>query len=308
MRFSVWVSSGHTWPEILQLSQEVEADGWDAIWISDHFMPPAAGYGNEPELGTDPELGSIHEGWSLVAALAGLVPRIRLGVLVSGNTYRHPAVVAKMAATIDHISGGRHILGLGSGWQKNEHERYGIDYPTPGEFSDRLEEAAAIITSLFDAHPRATFEGTYFRVNDAPLEPKPLQSPMPLLIGGGGERRTIRTAARYATHWNAWGTPETMRHKVEVLANHCREAERLSTDIEVSTNAFLQILTDPAEGSRLREAMGARGGLVGTPDQIRAQIEKYASAGVSEIAIAGFNYPPDEFPGILARFREILGS
>ena len=131
MQYSVWVSSGHSWDEILGLCRHIESTGWDGIWIPDHFMPPEGGYGQEVEPGQDPELDPVHEGWNLVAALAGLIPRVRLGVLVSGNTYRQPAVLAKMAATIDHISNGRLLLGLGSGWQENEHRRYGIPYPTP---------------------------------------------------------------------------------------------------------------------------------------------------------------------------------
>ncbi len=186
MRFSVWVSSGYSWEEILGLCRHIESTGWTGIWIPDHFMPPERGYGNEPNPGHDPELDPVLEGWSLIAALAGLIPRVRLGVLVSGNTYRHPAVLAKMAATIDHISGGRHILGLGTGWQENEHRRYGIHLPTPSELSDRLEEAAAVISGLFSPARRVSVEGAHYQLTEAPLEPKPIQNPMPLLIGGEG--------------------------------------------------------------------------------------------------------------------------
>lgn len=308
MRYSVWVSSGHSWPDILELCRHIEGSGWDGIWIPDHFMPPETGYGNEPEPGRDPELDPVHEGWSLVAALAAQIARIRLGVLVSGNTYRHPAVLAKMAATVDHISNGRHILGLGSGWQENEHRRYGIPYPSPAELSDRLEEAAAIISTLFSPAKRVSFDGVYYQITEAPLEPKPIQRPMPLLIGGGGERRTIRTAARYATHWNAWGTPETMRRKIDVLQGHCLDAGRDRSEISVSVNAFLIFAGDTDEGDATRQAMGERGGLVGTPDHIHAQVEAYRAAGVDEIVIPSFNYAPDLFPIALDRFRSTVGK
>jgi alkanesulfonate monooxygenase SsuD/methylene tetrahydromethanopterin reductase-like flavin-dependent oxidoreductase (luciferase family) len=306
VQYSVWVSSGHSWDEILGLCRHIESTGWDGIWIPDHFMPPEGGYGNEPEPGHDPELDPVHEGWSLVAALAGLIPRVRLGVLVSGNTYRHPAVLANMAATIDHISGGRLLLGLGSGWQENEHRRYGIPYPTPLEFSDRLEEAAAVITALMSLSRRSTVEGVHYELIDAPLEPKPIQNPMPLLIGGGGERRTLRTAARYATHSNIWGTPETMTRKRAILDQHCREAGRDPADVSLSANAFLIFIDDPDEGASTRSAMGDRCGLVGTPDQIRQQIEDYQAAGVDEIVIAGFSYTPETFPEALERLRTLL--
>lgn len=308
MRFSVWVSSGHSWDEVLGLSAYAETAGWDGVWIPDHFMPPERGYGNEVAPADDPELGPVHEAWTLAAAVAGLVRHIRIGVLVSGNTYRHPAVVAKMAATIDHISGGRFLPGLGAGWQENEHRRYGIPFPTAAERSDRLEEAAAVISSLLGHRGRSTVEGMYYQLTEAPLEPKPVQSPMPLLIGGKGERRTIRTAARYATHWNCWGTPQSMDHKIGVLAQHCADAGRGTDEIEVSTNAFLHILEDPVEGETRRAEMGERGGLVGTPSQIRAQVEAYAGAGVDEIVIAGFNYPPREFRNALTRLGVILAG
>jgi alkanesulfonate monooxygenase SsuD/methylene tetrahydromethanopterin reductase-like flavin-dependent oxidoreductase (luciferase family) len=306
MRFSVWVSSGHSWPDILELSTTVEQQGWDGIWLPDHFMPPAHGYGNEPDLGSDPELDPIHEGWSLLAALAGLVPRVTLGVLVSGLMYRHPAVLAKMAATIDHISGGRSILGIGAGWQENEHRRYGIRFPTPGERSDRLEEAAALIAALTNPPVRSSMEGLHYQLDDAPLEPAPIQQPYPLLIGGGGEIRTIRTAARYATHWNAWGTPETMAHKVTVLRDHCAEADRDPSSISVSTNAFFVRTASVSAGTELYTAMGERGGLVGTNEQIRRRVAEYHSAGVDEIVVAGFNYQPDELPEALTTLREII--
>ena len=306
MRYSVWVSSGHSWDEILGLCHHIESTGWDGIWIPDHFMPPEGGYGNEVEPGQDPELDPVHEGWSLVAALAGLIPRVRLGVLVSGNTYRHPAVLAKMAATIDHISNGRLVLGLGSGWQENEHRRYGIRYPDRAGMSDRLEEAAAVISSLFSSESRVSFEGAHYRLTGAPLEPKPVQNPMPLLIGGGGERRTLRTAARYATHSNIWGTPETMAHKRAILDQHCRDAGRDPADLALSANAFLVFLDDPETGTAARSAMGDRGGLVGTPDQIREQLDAYTEAGVTELVIAGFNYSAEDFPAALDRLRNLI--
>ena len=129
MRFGFWASTKNDWEHILAVSRAAEASGWDGLWLPDHFMPPEGGYGEEPA-GVDPELLPNHECWTLLAALAMAVPRVRIGAMVTGNTYRHPAVLAKQAASVDHISGGRLVLGLGAGWQENEHRRYGIEFGT----------------------------------------------------------------------------------------------------------------------------------------------------------------------------------
>src|SRR5262249_53160166 len=145
--------------------------------------------------------GPMLESWSTLSALAGLVPRLKIGTIVLGNTYRHPAVVAKMAAQVDIISGGRLLLGLGAGWQQNEHEAYGIPFYTVGERLARLDEACQVIKSLWTER-RANFKGRFYQLSDAPLDPKPQQRPHPeLMIGGGGERVTLRVVAKHADHW-----------------------------------------------------------------------------------------------------------
>ena len=136
--------------------------------------------------------------------MAAAVPRLRLGPLVLGNTYRHPAVLAKMAATVDHISGGRLVLGLGAGWQENEHLAFGLEYSTVGGRLRRLEEACRVIRSMFD-NRRSTIDGKFYQVTEAPLEPKPVQARLPLMIGGGGEKVTLRIVAQHADEWNTWG-------------------------------------------------------------------------------------------------------
>ncbi len=212
MKFSAWPGSAAPWADILEECKHIEATGWDGIWIADHFMP------NRPE-----NTGPTQEAWSLLAALAALVPRVRLGTLVTGNTYRHPAVLAKQVAQVDIISGGRVVLGLGAGWQENEHVAYGIPFYTVGGRLRRLEEAVQIIRGLFD-NERTTFEGKHYKVKDAPLAPKPVQARLPILIGGGGEKVTMRIAAQYADEWNTWGTPEVLAHKSKVLDAHCAGA------------------------------------------------------------------------------------
>jgi alkanesulfonate monooxygenase SsuD/methylene tetrahydromethanopterin reductase-like flavin-dependent oxidoreductase (luciferase family) len=308
MRFSVWLSSGRTWPEIRAAALRAEDTGWEGIWIPDHFMPPEEGYDSQPDQQDDPELGPVHEAWSLVAGIAAVTTTVRVGVLVSGNTYRHPAVVAKMAATIDHISSGRAVLGLGAGWQANEHRRYGIEYGTARKRSDKLEEAASMIAHLF-TNTRSDHAGDNYRLEGAPLEPKPIQRPLPLLIGGGGERRTLRTAAMYAQEWNIWGRPSDLAAKGAVLDRHLAAAGRPANAITRSAAAFLAFADDTVSGERLRDAYGRQGGLVGTPDMIRQAIVDYREAGVGELIVPDYNYEPSERDAALDRFRhEILGS
>ena len=172
----------------------------------------------------------MFEAWELLAAWASLTETVRLGTLVTGNTYRHPAVLAKMAATLDHVSGGRAVLGLGAAWHAGEHAMYGIPFPTTGGRLARMDEAARVLRLLLD-EPVATFEGRHYRLTDAVAEPKPIQRRLPILIGGGGERKTLRTVARYADYWHGHGTPDIIRHKLAVLAQHCADVGRDPSEI-----------------------------------------------------------------------------
>ena len=306
MRYSAWLSSGRSWEEIRDGALRAEKTGWDGIWIPDHFMPPEGGWGKQEE-NTDPELAPVHEAWTLVAAIAALTSTVRIGVLVSGNTYRHPAILAKMAATVDHISAGRAVLGLGAGWQENEHARYGITYGTAAQRSDWLEEAAQMITGLY-SHPRANHTGGRYQLDDAPLEPKPIQERFPLMIGGGGERRTMRTAARYATEWNVWGTPEILEQKSAILDAHLVEAGRPAEAVSRSAAAFLELTDTDDAGTRRRTEMGRQGGLVGSVGQVRQSLADYESAGVGEIIVPDYNYAPSDRDRALDRFlAEVVG-
>ncbi len=292
MKFSVWPSMNDPWAETLAIARHAEATGWDGIYYADHFMPNAAD--------TSAPVG---ECWTTLAALAAAVPRVRIGPLVTGNTYRHPAVLAKMAATVDIISGGRLVLGLGAGWQENEHRAYGIEFSTLGGRMNRLEEACHVITSLFN-NPRTTFQGRYYQLHDAPLEPKPVQQPLPLLIGGGGEQRTLRIAARYASEWNVWGTPELLAHKGRILDRYCEELGRDPRSIRRSAQALLVMSDDPAVLERVRAS--GRPVLGGSPADLRAAVEQYAAAGVNELIIPGFNLGRtlEEKLATLDRFNE----
>ena len=203
-----------TWPELRDTALLVDRLGFDSVWTWDHFVPLAGDTG-----------GPMFEAWELLSAWGALTTGVRIGTLVSGNTYRSPAVVAKMAATLDHVTNGRAMLGLGAAWHEAEHVMYGIPFPSTGARLARLDEAAQAIRLLLDL-PVANFAGTYYRLTDAVCEPKPVQARLPLLIGGGGEQKTLLTVARYADYWHGHGSPEVIRHKLDVLARHCRDVGR----------------------------------------------------------------------------------
>jgi F420-dependent oxidoreductase-like protein len=277
MRFGFWPGTGQPWSEILDVAAHAERTGWDSVWIADHFMPNA-----------EDTNGEMHECWAALGGLAAAVPRVRLGSLVAGNTYRHPAVLAKQAVTTDHISGGRLVLGVGAGWQENEHIAYGIGYSTVRGRLDRLEEACAVITSLL-RRESSTFNGMYYQLLDAPLSPKPVTGHLPLLVGGGGEQRTMRIAARYADEWNTWGDPAHLAAKGVVLDRHCEALKRDPAEIGRSANALLYLSEDESwlAGRRGRDV--GRPTITGTPAEVAEIVDAYRKAGVDEIIVPDFN-------------------
>jgi alkanesulfonate monooxygenase SsuD/methylene tetrahydromethanopterin reductase-like flavin-dependent oxidoreductase (luciferase family) len=191
MKFSIFTGmTGTTWDEILTLWRHADQTGWDAACVTDHFMPNTAD-----------RVGDTLECWTALAALAGLTTRLRVGTIVSGNTYRHPALLAKMATNVDIISRGRLICGVGAGWQENEHRAYGMDFYTTRERLARLDEACHVMKALW-TQAKADYKGKYYQLEGAPLMPKPVQKPYPeLMIGGGGKVRAAHRA-RHADHWN----------------------------------------------------------------------------------------------------------
>lgn len=277
MRFSFWPIARQSWDDVLTLARHVERTGWDGIWYADHFMPNTAD-------ASDP----CHEAWTTVAALAASVPRVRIGPLVTGNTYRHPAVVANMAATVDHISGGRLVLGMGAGWQENEHHAYGMELGTVGGRLRRLEEACQVIKALFSER-RANFEGRYYRLENAPLEPKPVQDPLPLMIGGGGEKVTLRIVARFADEWNVWGDVKRLRQKMDVLDRHCEAVGRDPAEIQRSAAALVYLSDDREFVRRIREEPQARPSIAGSAAELAEIVAEYARAGVDELIVPDFH-------------------
>ena len=281
MRFGFWPSAANPWAEVLHVSRHAEQTGWDRLWFADHFMPVAE-QNDETQ----------HESWVVLSALAVRVPRIHMGHMVSGNTYRHPAVVAKMAAQIDVVSGGRFILGLGAGWQEREHTAYGIPLGTIRERLDKLEEACRIVTDLF-RYQKSNFDGEHYQLVDAPLEPKPIQTPLPLMIGGGGEKRTLRITAQYATEWNVWGTPEVLQHKNGVLDAHCRDLARDPAEIQRSACTLL-LYSDDEERVANARASG-RPVLGGSRDELLRTVQEYIDVGVDELIIPDFTLGANAF-------------
>lgn len=250
--------------------------GFDSLWNMDHLAT----------LGGD-DSGDIFEAWTLLAAMAETTSRVRIGCAVTGNTYRHPGVLAKMAATVDHLSGGRLEFGIGAGWAENEHTMLGLEFGTVGERMDRLEEACQIVRSLW-TEPRTTFEGEHYRLADAVAKPKPVQQPHPpIWIGGRGRRRTLRIAAKYADVWNAPGHPEDDVGELSgVLDAHCAEVGRDPAAIRRTVQV------------RLHEA-----------DDLPAVVEDYAKAGIDEVLLitrAGTAEAQAEHAaGLLPRLRAV---
>ncbi|MGI8794219.1 MAG: TIGR03560 family F420-dependent LLM class oxidoreductase [Acidimicrobiales bacterium] len=278
MRFSIWPGPNRPWSDILELAQHCEKTGWDGVYFADHFMP------NGPD--ATPLDGDTIECWSVMAALAAVVPRVRLGTLVSSVTYRHPAVLANIAAAVDQISDGRLLLGIGAGWQENEHAAYGLDLGTVKERLDRFDEACEIVVSML-REGRTSVAGEYFAVSDAPNQPVPAQTRLPILIGGGGEKRTMRTAARWADEWNAWTTPEVLAHKVSVLRSHCDDLGRDPDEIAVSTQAVLFLSNDESWLADKRDVTG-RAAVAGTPAEVVEIIGRYRDAGADEFIVPDF--------------------
>ncbi|MBK87881.1 MAG: LLM class F420-dependent oxidoreductase [Gammaproteobacteria bacterium] len=276
MRFSFWPNPSQTYADVRQLAMHVEQTGWDGFWYADHFMP------NAPDTHVP-----WPEAWIALAAIGAEVPRLRIGTLVTGNTYRHPAVLAKMAVTLDHITQGRVVLGLGSGWQENEHQHYGIEFGSVGERLEKLDEACHVIKALLTKR-QSNYNGKYYQLDNATLEPKPLHQKLPLMIGGGGERVTLRITAEHADEWNVWGTVDTLQHKMRILDQHCADLGRDPKSIQRSAVALLFMSEDDKILEQARANAAQRPSIIGTPDAVRDIIHAYAEAGVDELIVPDF--------------------
>ncbi len=278
MKFSVWPDLNRPFSEVQELARMIERDGWDGLWYADHYMPNTA----DGEVAS----GDVLECFSVLAGLAASVPRIRLGSLVAPTTVHHPAVLANQAATIDQISNGRFVLGLGAGWQVNEHRAYGIDLMEPKDRVTRFGEAIEIISRLL-SEPRVTFVGKHFTVTDAPCEPKPVQQPLPLLVGSGSPRM-LRFTARFAQEWNRWGTPTITREVVERLHTACEKENRDPATVRKTTQALVYIVDDADIAEKVRAKVPEGRSLVGTTEQLTEMMADYRNIGIDEFCLPDF--------------------
>jgi F420-dependent oxidoreductase-like protein len=250
MRFAFKTAPQNTtWDAMLEVWRAADdIELFESGWTFDHFYP----------IFSDSS-GPCLEGWITLTALAQATRRLRLGTLVTGIHYRHPAVLANMAATLDIVSGGRLELGVGAGWNEEESGAYGIELGTPKERSDRFEEACEVLAGLLSPQQHFSFQGSYFQLTDAMCNPKPVQQPHPpICIGGSGEKRTLRTAARFAQHWNfVGGTPEQFSRAREVLHQHCADVGRDPAEILLSSHVRYQ--GDAAQTAATAAELGAAG-------------------------------------------------
>jgi alkanesulfonate monooxygenase SsuD/methylene tetrahydromethanopterin reductase-like flavin-dependent oxidoreductase (luciferase family) len=282
MRFSVWPINQQPLVDLLRVCRHAEAGGWDGVWISDHLMPSR-----------EPLDAPVLECWTTATAVAALVPRIRIGTLVCPLTYRHPVLLAKMAANVAQLSGGRFVLGVGAGWQANEHLANGLPYPVVGDRLRRLDEGCLVIRRLLSGEV-VVHGGTHFTLEGSVVSPLP-PNPIPLLVGVKGEQSALRIAARHADEWNAWGMPDTFRHKSAILDRLCHEAGRDPSTIRRSAQALIQLSTNkPSQPTDPRWKASGMPTIAGGVEEVTAAIADYASAGLDEFIVPDFTFGPLE--------------
>ena len=281
MHFSTQVVNDNvSWKTLEEIARTVDKGRWHTLWNYDHLVPPLGEL--FPHLTENIELseeGDVLEAWSILAAWAAQTERVRLGCLVTAIPFRNPALLAKMAATVDHISHGRLDLGLGAAWHKSEARAYGIPLGSDKEKLDRFSEGLEVIKLLFTPGGRRDFKGHYFQLDQAPFSPQPVQQKLPILIGGGGEKRTLRLVAQYADTYNFFGTlvasPADFAHKNRVLDEHCAAIGRDPAEIRRSVCLFADIEDNETVASGKRAFLGrhlddaGRDGLLfGSPQRI----------------------------------------
>jgi F420-dependent oxidoreductase-like protein len=269
LRFGIHSGQQHaTFDEYLAIWRLAEDAGLDWASVFDHFQP----------IQSD-TTGPCFEGYTLLAAMAAHTERLRCGIIVTGVTYRHPAILANMAATIDHVSHGRMEFGIGAAWNEDEHREYGLQMPRLGVRMDMLDEACRVVKGLW-TEPRANFSGEHYTLTEAQCNPKPVQAPMPLWIGGSGERRTLRIVAEHATGWNTFfGDPAEYRHKLDVLERHCADVGRDPS--EIRKQIVIRAVLAEHEG----EARSADGAFAGTPEQLAELLTAHKEMGVGDFLL-----------------------
>jgi F420-dependent oxidoreductase-like protein len=237
------------------IATTAESNGFDSVWVMDHlYQIEMVGPKEDPML----------EAYTLLAALAARTKTASLGTMVTGVTYRNPALLAKIVTTLDVISAGRAILGIGAAWNDDEHAGYGYGFPPAGERLDRLEEALQITRAMF-TEQTPSFHGRHYRIDSVLNNPKPIRGRIPILIGGGGEKRTLRLVAQYGDACNLFGDPDAVRHKLDVLERHCADVGRDPAEI---TKTILLTVKDPSGAEKVRafKAVGVDGIVVNMPN------------------------------------------
>ena len=306
LRFGAVLSHQATsWPAFRDAALAAEAAGFDSIWTWDHLLA-SDGPPDQPVL----------EGWMLLAALAPITTRPTLGLMVAANTFRSPALTAKIVTTLDHLSDGRAILGIGAGWLEREHDAFGIDFDgSMGERLDRMDEAIVLIRRLLDGE-RFDHEGRFYRFHDAWLSPRPIQAHLPILIGGSGPKKTLRTLARHADMWNEGGDLATMLAHDAILRERCAEVGRDPETIERTLYCHVVLRDDPAEARQVHEvAIRAHGmdpagedwgPFLGSSEAVAADLGPYVKAGFSHLTMV-FDEPYDlETIGRAPELRALL--
>jgi F420-dependent oxidoreductase-like protein len=283
------------WSQLLDLWQKADAWGYDSLWAFDHFYP----------IFVDPQ-GPCLEGWTLLAALSQATRRARIGHLVTGNTYRNPCVLAKMAATLDHVSGGRLNLGIGAGWFELEHKSFGIDFKTIGGRLGALDESCEIIRGMF-TQEKTTVHGKHYTVTDAMCLPKPIQRPHPpIMIGGTGQKVLLKLVAKHADMWNATNGAEEMRGHIDVIKRHGETVGRDTDAIEKTvmmplvynaprerqefvTNLIVHMRANAPSGARtITPEMARKEIMIGNKQECLDTIERYVKAGVTHFIFMCF--------------------
>ncbi len=284
MRFGLQLWSQQTdWPGFRDAALKAEAHGWDSIWTWDHLLA-IFGPWEQP----------IFEGWTVMAALAPITTRVRLGLMVGANTFRNPGLTTKLAVTLDHVSGGRAVLGIGGAWFDREHEAFGIEFGrSPGERLDWLDEGVALMRRLLDGE-RITHAGDTYTFTDALAMPRPVQGHLPILIGGSGRRKTLRTVAERADGWNFSGTIEEAQDVLAALKGHAADVKRDLGTLEKTVSFPIVIDDDASVAQRRMDAlmtangvtsMGGGPHLVGSPADIAEAIRPYRDLGFETVIV-----------------------
>jgi F420-dependent oxidoreductase-like protein len=281
------VSDEQLFERLVEIATTAEASGFDSIFVMDHLHQIA---------GVGPRTNWMLEGNTVLGGLAARTERLNLGLLVGGVTYRNPALLAKITTTLDVISGGRALLGIGAAWNEEEHLGYGVEFPPLGQRFERLEEALQIARLMF-TQEETLFEGSHYRLAGAFNNPQPIRGDIPIMVGGSGERKTLRLVAQYADASNFFGDAERVRHLVGVLEGHCEEVGRDCDEITKTRLGTLAIGRTREEAERKVDAMGAdspmaeqrrRLTLTGDPDSVAEQAGELLDAGLDGLI---FNFP-----------------